>query len=160
MNSTSHLWVKKSFSESDLQDYDKRKRIILKKVPGAGEVQMVYDARDRVVMTQDSLQRAQGKWLYTQYDSLNRPVQTGIWNNANNQSYHQWLAATSISYPQPAGTWEVLSETYYDNYSWVSGSGSGLSASLVTTNINSTNFITTYDACPTFAQQITSQETW
>ena len=50
----------------------------------------------------------------------------------------------------------MLSKTYYDNYSWVSGSGSGLSATLVTTNINSTNFITTYNASPTFAQQITA----
>ncbi|HTN06665.1 DUF6443 domain-containing protein [Agriterribacter sp.] len=132
-------------------DYDKRKRIIFKKVPGTGEVQMVYDARDRLVMTQDSLQRAQGKWLYVLNDSLNRPVQTGLWNNTNNRAYHQGLADASIFYPQPSGTWEILSETYYDSYAWVAGSGSGLSASLVTTNINGTNFITTYNASPDFA---------
>src|SRR5699024_9382389 len=30
-------------------EYDGRKRMIIKKVPGAGEVQMVYDKRDRLV---------------------------------------------------------------------------------------------------------------
>ncbi len=35
-------------------EYDQRKRMIIKKVPGAGETWMVYDARDRLVMTQDA----------------------------------------------------------------------------------------------------------
>ena len=34
-------------------EYDYRKRMIIKKIPGAGEAWMVYDLRDRLVMTQD-----------------------------------------------------------------------------------------------------------
>jgi hypothetical protein len=40
-------------------EYDNKKRMIIKRVPGAGEVWMVYDLRDRLVMTQDSVLRAQ-----------------------------------------------------------------------------------------------------
>src|SRR5690606_33609118 len=38
--------------------YDGRKRMTHKKVPGADWVYMVYDDRDRLVMTQDGNQRA------------------------------------------------------------------------------------------------------
>ena len=59
-------------------EYDGRGRMIIKKVPGAGTVYMIYDARDRLVMTQDSVIRAAHQWLYTQYDGLNRAVATGL----------------------------------------------------------------------------------
>ena len=35
-------------------EYDSRGRMIMKKVPGADEVYMIYDARDRLVMIQDA----------------------------------------------------------------------------------------------------------
>lgn len=113
-------------------EYDREGRTIIKRVPGAGEVWLVYDARDRVVMTQDSLQRSQGKWLYTDYDSLNRPVITGIWTNSSNRVYHQSIADTSITYPTPTSSYTVLTQTYYDNYNWVTGTGSGLGSSAYT----------------------------
>jgi len=50
----------------------------MKKVPGAEEVYMVYDARDRLVMTQDANLRMLNKWMVTLYDALNRPIQTGL----------------------------------------------------------------------------------
>ena len=34
-------------------EYDNRNRMFIKKVPDAGEVQMVYDVRDRLTMTGD-----------------------------------------------------------------------------------------------------------
>ena len=43
---------------------------------------MVYDRRDRLVMTQDGVARAAGKWLFTKYDTLNRPVITGLISTA------------------------------------------------------------------------------
>lgn len=73
--------------------YDERGRMIVKKVPGAAEVRMVYDARDRLVLTQDGVQRQQQKWLYTQYENdLNRPVATGLITdpaNYDNHLYHR-----------------------------------------------------------------------
>ena len=38
---------------------------------------MIYDDRDRLVLTQDGEQRLQNKWLFTKYDQLNRPIMTG-----------------------------------------------------------------------------------
>ncbi len=61
--------------------YDGRKRMTHKKVPGADWVYMVYDDRDRLVMTQDGEQRKANKWGFTKYDALNRPVITGIYTH-------------------------------------------------------------------------------
>ena len=107
--------------------YDGRKRMIEKRVPGSAPVFMVYDQRDRLVLTQDGNQRSGGfetingyvstdtppttnyyvasgsltlqpgfhatgnftattdvnslsggKWIFTKYDALNRPVMSGI----------------------------------------------------------------------------------
>ena len=59
-------------------EYDQRKRMIIKKIPGAGESWIVYDSRDRVVMTQDNNLRTLGKWLVTKYDSLNGHAFNGL----------------------------------------------------------------------------------
>lgn len=121
-------------------EYDARKRMNFKRVPGAGEVWMVYDARDRLVMTQDSALRAQGRWLYTDYDSLNRIVVTGIWTTTGDITYHQGLASSSVTYPTPSSNYTVLTQTYYDDYSWVSGTGSGLSSSMIANYSSNTNY--------------------
>jgi len=59
-------------------EYDYRQRMIAKKVPGAAWVYMVYDLRDRLAFSQDGNMRAKSQWMYTLYDDLNRPIQTGI----------------------------------------------------------------------------------
>ncbi|NCT73666.1 MAG: hypothetical protein GXC78_03985 [Chitinophagaceae bacterium] len=104
-------------------EYDGRGRMVMKRVPGAGPVHMVYDARDRLVLTQDSVLRAGSpqKWLYTQYDELNRPVATGLWNNSSSRATHASAASSSTAYPNLSGqTYEVLTRTFYDDYSWLS----------------------------------------
>lgn len=53
-------------------------------MPWAEAVYLVYDARDRLVMTQDRNLRANNKWLVTQYDALNRPEKTGLLRNTFN----------------------------------------------------------------------------
>ncbi len=66
--------------------YDGRKRMIAKKVPGADWVYMVYDNRDRLVLTQDGNQRTKRdgscnsapEWTFPNSDSLHRPVLPGI----------------------------------------------------------------------------------
>jgi len=108
--------------------YDTRKRMTVKKIPGAGKVYMVYDARDRLVMIQDSLLRKQGMWTYNQYDSLNRQLLSGLWTTPGNISYHQSIANSMINYPNPVTGNEVLTQNFYDDYNWVSQSGSGLPA--------------------------------
>ena len=141
-------------------EYDYRNRMIIKKVPGAGEVWMVYDARERLVMTQDSSLRKLQKWLFTRYDGLNRPDSTGLITdptNYNNLAYHQNLAVNSTSYPNLSGyTTELLTKTWYDTYNWVSGTGSGLGASMATNYTSNSNyFITGYNTLPTYSVAMT-----
>ena len=108
--------------------YDARKRMTVKKTPGVGRVTMVYDARDRLVMSQDSLLRQQGKWEYTQYDSLNRPSISGLWTTTGDRVYQQSQAGAVINYPGPNSGNEVLTQTYYDDYSWAGQGNGGLPA--------------------------------
>ena len=101
-------------------EYDQRNRMIIKKTPGAGEVWMVYDARDRVVMTQDAKLRngSPARWLYTIYDGANRTVATGLLNSSDNRATHQSAAFYSTAYPNLANyTCEQLTHIYYDDNS-------------------------------------------
>ena len=59
-------------------EYDGRRRMMAKKVPGAGWTYMVYDSRDRPVFTQDANMRTRNQWLTTIYDGMNRPSTTGM----------------------------------------------------------------------------------
>jgi len=76
-------------------EYDVLNRMIIKKTPGtpsgsAGEEWLVYDVRNRLVMSQDGNLRAglpsqpgQPQWLCYTYDGLDRQVMTGTINSAN-----------------------------------------------------------------------------
>jgi RHS repeat-associated protein len=112
-------------------EYDKNSRVIIRKAPGKEQMWMVYDARGRLVMSQDARQRSDHKWMYSQYDELNRIVATGlITDNANYNilSYHTDAAATSTSYPNLGSyTSEELTRTFYDDYNWLSQNGNPFS---------------------------------
>jgi len=116
--------------------YDERGRMIAKQVPGAKPVYMVYDNKDRLVLTQDGNLRASNQWLATLYDYLNRPVETGLWTSNQTRSWQQTQAnAASTDYPfaatsTPGSGWDRLTRTHYDDYA---GLPSGLSATFLTT---------------------------
>jgi len=61
-------------------EYDFRKRMTVRKVPDAGETDMVYDIKDRLVFTQDANNRANGQWLSAQYDGMDRLIITSLMN--------------------------------------------------------------------------------
>ena len=63
-------------------DYDDKGRTIWKKAPGAQPLQMMYDARDRMVFTQDGNQAALStpQWTANLYDDLDRPTLTTLYN--------------------------------------------------------------------------------
>ncbi|MCK7560244.1 hypothetical protein MKQ70_37180 [Chitinophaga sedimenti] len=89
--------------------YDARNRMVLKKVPGADPVYMVYDVRDRLVMTQDGALRQKGKWLVNFYDELNRASMTALYTtNASAATLQAAMntatGSSSITYniPPPA----------------------------------------------------------
>lgn len=98
--------------------YDGRKRMAEKKVPGAGWVYMVYDNRDRLVLTQDANQRATATkyWSFTKYDELNRPILTGIKDTTATLTQLQMQNVVNTYYNNMATTtWRKWSETYVGN---------------------------------------------
>ncbi len=140
-------------------EYDQRNRVIKKKVPGAGEVWMVYDARDRLVMTQDANMRFLQKWMYTQYDFLNRPFSTGLITdpaNYNNHSFHLDAAYNnSTGYPVLGSyVYEELTRTGYDDYSSIPAS-SGLTYG-ITPPATAGFFSVSYNTSPEYAQSLTA----
>ncbi|MCB2379963.1 DUF6443 domain-containing protein [Hymenobacter sp. BT635] len=122
--------------------YDGRGRIIAKQIPGTqGETQLVYDELDRVILSQDAVQRARQQWAFTKYDALGRPILTGLCRrNAGRDSLQAEAGRTLVqhenrtaagphyytlseSYPQLASTSlftqpQVLTVTYYDDYNF------------------------------------------
>ncbi|SHI02911.1 RHS repeat-associated core domain-containing protein [Chryseolinea serpens] len=125
--------------------YDAKKRVIKKKIPGSDWVYYVYDARDRVVLSQDGNQRARivPEWTFTKYDARNRPVLSGIYKDANALSLEQMQEQVddfyssrgyesafeqftgvagaaqgydNASFPVITDPTAVYSVTYYDNY--------------------------------------------
>ncbi len=104
-----------------LYEYDAKQRMIQKKVPGAGAMEMVYDNKDRLILSRDARFTAQNKWNYTRYDALNRPIETGILTYPQSRASFQYIADL-YSNPDFPYTWyslDVLTNSYYDNYSWL-----------------------------------------
>jgi RHS repeat-associated protein len=91
--------------------YDKRGRMITKQVPGAAVVYMVYDDRDRLVLTQDGNQRSTALkyWTFTKYDALNRPILTGIKDTAKSDgtsfSQTEMQGFVNAFYAKPWAKW-------------------------------------------------------
>jgi RHS repeat-associated protein len=118
--------------------YDARQRMVEKQVPGADPVYMVYDKRDRLVLTQDGNQRSANQWTFTKYDVLNRPVSSGIYTNTdsimresmqnlvnsemgNNTAWYESIGSVvhnydNASFPPVADANDYFTVTYYDNY--------------------------------------------
>jgi RHS repeat-associated protein len=69
--------------------YDGLGRIIEKKVPGKGWEEMVYDKLNRLVMSRDAVQAGLNKWLFSKYDTLGRPVITGIIGSSSSRATWQ-----------------------------------------------------------------------
>jgi len=135
--------------------YDGLGRMTVKKVPGADDVHMVYDSRDRLIMTQDGNQRASGKWLVTRYDVLDRPIETGIVPDNRNRHYHAVAVGTSLQYPATGAGYELLTKTGYDSYDQLPA---GLNAQFQ--SVSNSPFITTINTAPEYAQaQSTSWQT-
>lgn len=89
--------------------YDALNRLTAKKVPGADWVYMVYDNRDRLVLTQDGNQRAYNLWTFTKYDDLNRPIATGIKDTTAALTPAEMQLGVNSHY---AKSWAKYGETY------------------------------------------------
>lgn len=131
--------------------YDGRQRLIEKKMPGAAPVMMVYDKRDRLVLTQDGNQRLLNKWSFIKYDALDRPIITGekvingelatIRDMVDSQTiFGETYTGTGItqysdnSYPSSILESEIHTITYFDNYEFTTKSFSA--PSILENNVN------------------------
>lgn len=109
---------------------------------------MVYDKRDRLRFTQDTIQTSVNDWSFIKYDELNRPVITGILKNYSSGASALETATNAISLNEtrdnnaingynnasyPTSNTDVYTVTYYDDYSFFNISGIGLSDSLRST---------------------------
>jgi hypothetical protein len=130
--------------------YDHRNRLVEKKIPGKGWEYIVYDKLDRPVLTQDKIQQASRKWLFTKYDVLGRVVYTGMYihsslvarsimqahfddlNNTASKFYEEKktvIGSLGIYYTNnnfPTSNLNVLTVNYYDDYNF-NRAGTGLS---------------------------------
>ncbi|MBT1710715.1 hypothetical protein KK062_20915 [Fulvivirgaceae bacterium PWU5] len=89
--------------------YDTRKRMTQKQVPGAEPVYMVYDLRDRLVLTQDGVQRAGNYWSFTKYDMLDRPILTGVKDTTTAVSQELMQSSVNTHYYK---SWTRLGESF------------------------------------------------
>ena len=134
--------------------YDKRNRLIEKKIPGKGWEYIVYNKLDQPVLTQDAKQRINKDWNFMKYDVFGRVVYTGIHKYAsasqnenaarlelqadlNSQSLQfeargiatSVIGGITIDYTNqslPNTNLELLTVNYYDSYNNL-----GLSADLI-----------------------------
>jgi RHS repeat-associated protein len=130
-------------------EYDDQNRQVIKKTPGTptginGEIWMVYDQRSRLVMSQDGYQRSLKQWKYFQYDGIDRVSLSGLitdpssnLTNYTDLTTHVNAAATSITYPNPASyTNETMTQSFYDNYKWMSAATSATLPSTIASGAN------------------------
>lgn len=136
-------------------EYDLRNRLIVKKVPGAQEVHMVYDKRDRMILSQDGNMTGV-KWNVSKYDDLGRIKMTGIYSSTGTRSAMQSSIDEDINFPTLAAS-DINTELFYDDYSWMSGV-SGISGSLNSSDITSSNFYTSPSGFPVYSEDINSTQ--
>ena len=103
--------------------YDARGRNLVIKLPGIDSSEIVYDSRNREVMTRDGNLKAKNQWLVTFYDNLDRPVRTAIYTVAASTREALQTSVNGAplgSFPFiPGGSLSDLGYLYYDdNYSF------------------------------------------
>lgn len=136
-------------------EYDDKNRMIMKQVPGGGVTEMVYDNRDRLIMSRDGRLTSMGYWNVFKYDNLNRQVQVGLIANTSSRATHQASADNNTSYPV-LNSADIMQENFYDNYSW---NTSGLPTTLNTADYWSAFFNMSPNTAPEYAQPLTPDYT-
>lgn len=123
--------------------YDRRNRLVKKKIPGKKWEHIVYNGRDEIVLTQTSSLRKENtnlekdQWIFTKYDAFGRVAYTGITNNdkyrrelqsSMNSQLHHYVSRTEerriykgseVFYDnktEPFSIASILTINYYDDY--------------------------------------------
>ena len=97
-------------------DYDRRSRLIEKRLPGMGPVYYVYDGKDRPVLSQDGEQRKTATWSYTLYDRYNREIETGETMLADKTAVQLRTEAEASRDYHPSGARTPCQYFLYDSY--------------------------------------------
>ncbi|MFZ4414831.1 MAG: DUF6443 domain-containing protein, partial [Bacteroidales bacterium] len=122
---------------------DGRRRMTTKKLPGCEPVFLVYNKRDKLVLTQDGNLRRSSACSFIKYDIFNRVVLTGIYDNLTDVStplsqtdmqakvntitkYFEIFSIpefhhgyTSQSFPDQTYSFKVQTVTYYDSFDFL-----------------------------------------
>lgn len=101
--------------------YDARGRLVQKRIPGSGDVYIIYDPLNRPVLVQDGNLRKLNQWNYIKYDSKNHPISQGIYvdntpaniGQANMQVFVSGIAAYNTTWYESRST--SASNGYYTN---------------------------------------------
>jgi RHS repeat-associated protein len=98
------------------QEYDKRGRVNVKHSPDGGEVWLVYDNRDRLVLSQDENQRSrtapkQQQWGFSLYDENDRVLTTGLINDSRDRNVMQLFVDGLTPQNQPIQLYTGTNET-------------------------------------------------
>ena len=66
----------------------------MKHTPGGGLIYLVYDKKDRLILSQDENQRSRTtkQWSFFLYDNLDRTVVTGLFDNNASSEVMQTFA--------------------------------------------------------------------
>ena len=104
--------------------YDQRSRMIVKKLPGADSLEMVYDKRDRIIAFRDGNLKFRQFWRVNYYDTQNRERMSGLLNSALTRE--QMQTNVNAAAFDPVNSFPFISEsaviplvnTYYDDYSY------------------------------------------
>ena len=100
-------------------EYDRLGRMTVKRLPGCEPIYMVYDKRDRMVLSQDGNQRTEDskKWSYSVYDNNNRVIESGEILFTSAMAHKQLQdGAWDVENSLPTGTKTPLQYTVYDSY--------------------------------------------
>ena len=93
---------------------------------------------------------------YTRFDTENRPDSTGFITDPtyyNNLTYQESAAFATNNYPIVSSyTNELLTQTFYDDYSWVSIYGAPVASTMASNYVSNSNyFVTSYNVSPVYA---------
>lgn len=121
--------------------YDDKGRVIEKGIPDQdGKTQIVYDLKDRAVMTQSPNQAGSYEYSFNIYDNIGRVIMTGLYTQGEDRTYWQgvidgttvptnrgvpanetleyWIKNGYVSgaYPANLHNCEIVAINYYDSY--------------------------------------------
>ncbi|HJT74531.1 MAG TPA: DUF6443 domain-containing protein, partial [Chitinophaga sp.] len=120
-------WVINSAVASELcylYRYDGQGRMIVKKLPAADSVEMVYDKRDRLIASRDGNLKFRQFWNVKYYDTQNRERMSGLLYFGYNREQMQTSVDASAFDPTnsfpflPESGVQDLVKTFYDDYSY------------------------------------------